>query len=118
MTIYQGACHCRAVQFEIETELTEFTRCDCSLCTKKNAVMTLVHENDFNLLQGDEDLGLYSWNAHKASHYFCKVCGIYTFHRKTLMPDHFGINVFCLEGADLADIPIISQDGKSMPLKS
>lgn len=117
MPLYQGSCHCGAIKFEIEALLTDFTRCDCSICTKKNAVMTRVHEDDFKLLQGAENLGRYQWNSHRAVHHFCKICGIYTFHRKTLMPDHYGINVFCLEGADLADIPIRLQDGKSMPLE-
>ena len=31
-----------------------------------------------------------------ARHYFCKVCGIYPFHRKRVTPDHLGINVHCL----------------------
>ncbi|MFM7739171.1 MAG: GFA family protein, partial [Planctomycetota bacterium] len=39
---YRGACHCRAVRFEIETDLPELTMCDCSICKKKNALMVKV----------------------------------------------------------------------------
>ena len=76
MQTYQGSCHCGAVAFEIDAVLTEFTTCDCSLCRKKNAVMTKVHESAFRLLKGKNVLGLYEWNAHIAKHHFCNSCGI------------------------------------------
>lgn len=107
MTTYQGSCHCGAVAFEIDTEFTEFTMCNCTLCAKKNAVMTMVHEDHFRLTRGEDDLGLYQWNMKIARHHFCKRCGIYTFHRKRSMPDHYGINVFCLDNADLTGVPIV-----------
>ena len=117
MPSYRGSCHCGAVQFEIETDLTEFTKCDCSLCRKKNAVMTKVHESRFRLLQGEENLGLYQWNTRTAKHHFCKTCGIYTFHRKRVTPDFFGVNVYCLEDADLSQVPIREVDGVSMSVE-
>jgi len=114
MTIYRGSCHCGAVAFEIETEFTEFTKCDCSLCRKKNAVMTKVHESAFKLIRGEADLGLYQWNTNTAKHHFCKSCGIYTFHRKRITPDFLGVNVYCLDDADITDVKIIEVDGISM----
>jgi len=114
MQTYQGSCHCGTVRFEIDTEFTEFTKCDCSLCAKKNAVMTKVHESQFRLLSGEVDLGTYQWNTGTAKHHFCKSCGIYTFHRKRVSPDYFGINVYCLDEADIADVPVIEVDGISM----
>ena len=116
MTSYQGACHCGAVRFEIETELEQFTRCDCSLCRKKNAVMAAVPESGFKLLQGADELALYKWNTMVAKHYFCRICGIYTFHRKRSAPDHFGVNVFCLENAEIDAVPIVATAGSAMSL--
>jgi len=115
---YRGSCHCGAISFEIETEFTEFTKCDCSLCTKKNAVMTKVHETRFRLIEGERELGTYQWNTGIAKHHFCKVCGIYTFHRKRVTPDFLGINVYCLDTDDTANVPIVAVDGRSMSMRS
>ena len=88
--------------------------CDCSLCVKKNAVMFKVHESQLKILQGEDVLTLYRWNTRVAKHYFCSRCGIYTFHRKRAAPDHYGVNVYCLEGVDLSAVPVRRVDGKTM----
>jgi hypothetical protein len=116
MTLYRGSCHCGAIQFEIEAEITELTMCDCSLCSKKNALMCTVHESRFALKAGEAKLSLYQWNAGIARHYFCSVCGIYPFHRKRSMPDHYGVNVRCLEGFDHTSVPIRQAEGKTMSM--
>jgi hypothetical protein len=41
-----------------------------------------------------------------ARRYFCRICGIYPFHRKRITPDHFGVNVYCLQDFDPAGIPV------------
>jgi hypothetical protein len=116
MPIYRGACHCGAVQFQIEAEITDIYTCDCSLCAKKNALMTTVSEDKFALIAGEDKLTLYQWNTKVARHYFCSACGIYPFHRKRSMPDHYGINVRCLEGFDASSSAARRADGKTMTL--
>ncbi len=116
MPRYLGSCHCGAIRFEIDVEITDIYTCDCSLCAKKNALMTTVPEDRFKLLQGEDKLTLYQWNARIARHYFCSVCGIYPFHRKRSAPDHYGINVMCLESFDLTGHAIRRADGKTMTL--
>jgi hypothetical protein len=66
------------------------------------------------ILEGEDKLALYRWNTHIARHYFCSVCGIYTFHRKRAAPDHYGVNVYCLDGVDVAQVPVRHVDGKTM----
>lgn len=115
MQKYLGSCHCGAVRFQIETDFPELTQCDCSICRKKNALMVKVHESNFNLLDGKECLTEYQFHTHTARHFFCKVCGIYPFHRKRVTPDNLGINVFCLENFDPAGIPVRLAVGAAMP---
>jgi hypothetical protein len=114
MPSYHGSCHCGAVRFRIDAAITELTTCDCSLCVKKNALMTKVHESQLTILQGEEALSLYQWNTQRAKHYFCSRCGIYPFHRKRAAPDHYGVNVFCLDDFDPAGVPVRATEGIGM----
>ena len=111
---YRGSCHCGAVQFEVDTDLSELTTCDCSICRRKNALMVKVHESRFRLLAGESSLRTYRFHTMTASHHFCAVCGIYPFHRKRVTPDFYGINVSCLEGFDPAGIPVRATVGAAM----
>ncbi len=111
----QGSCHCGAVRFEIETDFPELTTCSCSLCRMKNALMVKVHESRFHLMAGEEALTEYQFHTRTARHYFCRVCGIYPFHRKRVTPDYYGVNVYCLDGAQFDDVPIRRADGAAMP---
>jgi hypothetical protein len=113
--VLQGSCHCGAVRFEIETDFPELTTCDCSICKKKNALMVKVHESKFRLLAGQDALTEYQFHTKTARHYFCRVCGIYPFHRKRVTPDNLGINVQCLEGANLEGVPVRRAVGAAMP---
>lgn len=112
---FSGSCHCGAVRFEIVTDFPELTTCDCSICRRKNALMVKVHESAFRLISGQESLGAYQFHSFTATHYFCRTCGIYPFHRKRITPDHFGVNVFCLDGFDPSGIPVRATVGADMP---
>ena len=111
---YRGSCHCGAVAFEIDTDFPELTTCDCSMCRRRNALMVKVHETRLRLLRGAESLAEYQFNTMTARHFFCRTCGIYPFHRKRVTPDHFGVNVHCLENFDPAGIPVRHTDGVGM----
>jgi len=112
--VFKGSCHCGAVRFEIESDFPELTTSDCSICSRKNALMVKVHESRFKLLAGEAYLTEYQFHTRTAKHYFCKVCGIYPFHRKRVTPDFFGVNVFCLEGFDPRGIPVRVTVGREM----
>ncbi len=111
---YEGSCHCGAIRFAITSDFPELTTCDCSICRRKNALMVKVPEANFELLAGHESLQEYQFHTHTARHFFCRNCGIYPFHRKRVTPDHFGINIFCLEGFEPEGIPIRETNGKDM----
>ena len=108
---YRGACHCGQVKFEIESTLDPSNRCNCSLSRRRGAVMTRVPEDRFRLLAGEEFLSLYQFNTKVAKHYFCKVCGIYPFHRPRVAPHLYGVNVGCLEGVDPLSLKVGLNDG-------
>ncbi|WP_432454014.1 MULTISPECIES: GFA family protein [unclassified Agarivorans] len=111
---YIGSCHCGSVKFKINSDFSELTTCDCSICRRKNALMVKVHETEFTLLTGESSLSEYQFHSHTAKHFFCKICGIYPFHRKRVTPDYLGINVFCLDDFEPKDIPVRATVGAGM----
>ena len=112
-------CHCGGVVFDVPASLDFSTasRFDCSFCRRCAAVMVSCAQDLLKIKQGVDLLTLYQWNTHTARHYFCKICGIYTFHQRRIDPSDFGINVGCFEDlaiAEFQDAP--REDGVSLSL--
>jgi hypothetical protein len=76
--------------------------------------MAAVDPEYFKLLSGEDSLSLYQFNTRMAKHYFCKVCGIYTFHRPRTNQNIYRVNVGCLEGVDPFSIEVGLNDGASL----
>lgn len=66
--------------------------------------MVYADQSDLTILQGKESLQSYRFNTHVAEHYFCKTCGIYTFHKPRTLPGKYGVNSGCLEGVNLLEL--------------
>ena len=107
MSTYSGSCHCGAVQFEVDAELSKGVVCDCSICKRKGAIMTLIDSEELKITAGMSNLSQYQFNANIAVHYFCKTCGIYTHHRRR-SDNGFGINIGCLVGFSIDDLEEVS----------
>lgn len=113
MHTYGGGCHCGAVRFEIDSELTKASQCNCSICTKKGILHHRVPPEHFRLLAGEEALTLYQFGTKTAKHWFCRHCGIHPFSNPRLAPDEYSINIHCLDdfGVLLPNIDIVHFDG-------
>ena len=101
MQTYHGSCHCGYVQFRIQADLSQLTRCTCSMCSKKGLLGCYVPREQFQLLQGEDDLTLYQFNKKIAKHFFCGHCGIHAFGNPRSNPDAYVVNVRCLDDFDL-----------------
>lgn len=113
------SCHCGAVQAEINIkgDLEKTIRCNCSICKKKGAIMSIVNNEDFKIIKGLDKIKLYQFHSKIAKHYFCIECGIYTHHNPRRNPSLYGVNVGCIEDFNFTDnqeIKII--DGKNHPM--
>ncbi|WP_432455555.1 MULTISPECIES: GFA family protein [unclassified Agarivorans] len=116
--VHQGSCHCGAVTFSLKSSLVPAVRCNCSLCQRKGIMMVTAEDDSFELLTGQDALTLYQWNSHVAKHYFCKHCGIYTFHRPRSAPELTRVNAGCLEGLDPLTMEYQVVNGAALSLES
>ena len=95
-------CHCGAIEAEIKVsdKLEKILRCNCSICKRKGAIMSIVKNEDFKITKGEDKLSFYQFYTKVAKHFFCSICGIYTHHHPRINPALTGFNVGCLENID------------------
>jgi hypothetical protein len=115
---YLGGCHCGAVRYEADVDLSLGTlKCNCSICSKARAWLAALPAGDFRLLGGADALSEYQFGAERIRHLFCKTCGIKSFGRGT-GPDgseFVAVVVSCLENvpdAELARLAVTYLDGR------
>jgi hypothetical protein len=113
---YQGSCHCGKVAFEVEGDIKGALSCNCSICQRKGSLLWFVPRESFQLLTPADNAGSYTFNKHVIKHRFCKNCGIHPY-AEGVAPDGkavAAVNIRCLEGIDLAAIPVQHYDGRAL----
>jgi hypothetical protein len=117
MKTYAGGCHCGRVRFEVTTDLEVATECNCSLCRRTAYLHHSVPPERFRLLSGADELTTYQWGTMTARHLFCRHCGVSSFRRPRARPEHFTVNVRCLDDVDLVALRIETFDGQRWDLR-
>lgn len=116
---YQGSCHCGAVRFECDIDLSQGTsKCNCSICAKSRYWKAFVKADSFRLKQGAEILSDYQFGRNMIHHRFCSRCGIKPFGHGNMSEfgEFYGVNVACLDDmaiAELVEAQILCEDGQS-----
>ena len=117
MITHRGGCHCGRVRFEVDAPAEILVDdCNCSMCSRFGYLHLIVPADRFRLVQGQDALTTYTFNTGTAKHYFCSICGIYTFHQRRSNNGQYGVNVACLKGMspfDFAEVPVL--DGVNHP---
>ena len=111
-------CHCGLVEAEINIEdIKKVLRCNCSICKRKGAIMSLVPNKDFKITKGLDQLKLYQFHTKVAKHFFCSTCGIYTHHNPRSNPAMTGFNIGCINEIDTFNYDKVQvNDGINHPL--
>jgi hypothetical protein len=119
MKTYRGSCHCGAVKFSAEIDLSGDTRkCNCTWCRKARNWFVLVAPEAFRL-DGKPSLSTYQFGKKTLKHEFCPTCGIHAFGHSNsdIIPADKAwvyINVATLDDATLAELtnaPVKAVDG-------
>ncbi|MBM3116156.1 GFA family protein [Jeongeupia naejangsanensis] len=112
---YEGSCHCGLVAFEVEGELTQVTACNCSICSRKGALLWGVKPDQFRLKTSSEKLATYTFGNQRIEHRFCPKCGVHTFAEGILSGNRMVVvNANCLEAVELSSLPLRHFDGRSL----
>ena len=112
-------CHCGAVEAEINIngDFEKMMRCNCSICKRKGAIMSMVKNEDFKIIKGRDKLKLYQFHSKLAKHFFCTICGMYTHHNPRINPKLTGFNLGCIDEVDVYNLKNVTiADGKNHPL--
>ena len=116
MKKHHGSCHCGAVHFTVDTDLsTGASRCNCTICLKSGAMGHRVKPEQFKLESGEDALAFYEWGMKVAKRYFCKHCGVFLYgagHLDILGGDFVSFNVNCLDDVDPNALDIGHWDGR------
>ncbi|PKO88476.1 MAG: aldehyde-activating protein [Betaproteobacteria bacterium HGW-Betaproteobacteria-12] len=114
--IYKGSCHCGQVAFEVDGELNGVVDCNCSICSRKGALLWFVPRAKLRLLTPEENLATYTFNKQVIQHRFCRRCGIHPFGEGIAPSGESmaAINVRCLEAVDWSTLPIRHFDGRAL----
>ena len=99
---HTASCHCGTIELELTLPrgIEDPRRCDCSMCRRRGAIVASVSLENLRIVKGQEALRLYQFGTRTAQHFFCSVCGIYTYHQRRSNPTQYGYNVACLEGVN------------------
>ena len=116
-TTYTGGCHCGAVRYRVTLKLDTAITCNCSMCSRAGTMLAFAPAAQFELLGGEGELRDYQFGRKRIHHLFCGRCGIKSFARSKTPDgsDAVAVNVRCLDGVDLASVPVRQVDGKSFP---
>ena len=113
---YRGSCHCGNVAFEVDGTINVALACNCSMCQRKGSLLWFVPREQMKLLTPEANASEYLFNKHHIKHRFCARCGIHPYAEAT---DPKGvptaaINIRCLEGVELEQIPLQHLNGRAM----
>jgi hypothetical protein len=116
---YTGTCHCGAVRFEADIDLSAGTfKCNCPICLKTRMWGAIVKPENFRLLSGGDQLKDYQ--PDRIHHVFCMTCGVRPFGRADDDPHRggafYGVRLACLDNAEdgeLAEAAVTYSDGRN-----
>ena len=113
---HRGSCHCGKVAFEVDGMIDRAMACNCSMCQRRGSLLWFTSRDRFTLLTPDADAATYLFNQHVIRHRFCATCGIHPFGegKDPKGQDMVAVNIRCIEGMALDQVPVTNFDGRSM----
>jgi hypothetical protein len=109
---HRGCCHCGRVRFELDATPDHAVACNCSICRRRGALWHFVADAQLRIEAAPDALTLYRFGTRTAQHWFCRTCGVAPFARPRIAPHGWVVNLRCIDGLDLAALPVQPFDGE------
>lgn len=119
-----GSCHCGKTSFRIDGEIpAALTRCTCSFCAKRGALLTYYPVAQFHVTSADADDAVYRWQTKLVAHHFCANCGCATYSDSPAFEldgswdqhtRRIGVNARLFDNFDAAAAQVEVIDGKHL----
>lgn len=114
-----GSCHCKAVTYEADVDLSKGTgKCNCTNCWKRRLWTAVVPPEGFRFLTGAAALSGYRPGEERGHGGFCRHCGTHVCGFNPVSPWNpaESVSVFVatldhLDAAELAAAPVRYYDG-------
>ncbi len=117
---YTGSCHCGAVRFEADLDLSRGTgKCNCSICTKTRNWGISIKPDAFRLISGADAQSDYQFGTLSSHHLFCRHCGVRTYgtgYVEQMGGAYVAISLASLDDVDPAELieaPVNYCDGRN-----
>jgi len=96
-----GHCECGRVQFEVDSEIEDFSHCHCSQCRRLHgaayATFAAVARDKFRYVSGEADLKVYA-SSDDHERVFCANCGSNILVALEQEPDVLYLSMGTIEG--------------------
>lgn len=110
---HRGSCHCGNVTFSFQAPAAlPVTQCNCSVCARTGFEHIIIAQSDM-VITGADRLTLYKFGTGEAKHLFCRICGVKSFYIPRSHPDHYSVNLRCIDSGTLSASQHIAFDGQN-----
>jgi len=114
---YAGSCHCNQVRFRLTCDpITEAMKCNCSICRRKNLVLSepWFEAPQLEFTQGFAQLKSYLWQDKDLRHLFCPNCGVHIGASPVSEKIKVRLNLGCIDNIDLSALSIRHFNGRDL----
>lgn len=116
MKMHTGSCHCGAVAYTVNADITHVLECNCSHCYRKGFLLAFLPATQFTLHSGEDNLTEYRFNNKRIAHLFCKTCGVQCFGRGQDKEGNatVAVNVRTMPDIDVSALTVNRYNGKDV----
>lgn len=109
----KAACHCGAVQIEIDALPASLTRCTCSICRRYGALWAHGTRESTRVVSGRDQETAYLWGDKVIEFFHCNRCGCMTRYESVekLAASRISVNARMMSPDDIAGLPVRTFDG-------